>query len=964
MYKVTNENLWIKKIKAFLHDPPDKLISISNHELRRDSLLEQIGLTFDIEKEFDLWSSQLQRISFRGEKGEIYDFHRVDEKKRPYFIHTLTADRKDYKYISQRIVGIQKLKTLKLLEQIQDVERRVLKELYDAAKEPKMKYFIIWRLYRDKLKEKLGEVFSINFAEEFVNLPADSRVPDHSIWDHLDISSAIYGASLQGIPGLFLFKISPVQPFIASARKEKDLWAGSHLLSYLTYQAIEEVIERFGPDSIIYPYMRGQPLLDLELFIDTLDKEVTNKRDFWEKMRVANLPNRFLALVGSNGKNIEEVVTEIKNSINSTLLEIMEGALNEYIFKVLGQSKVFANINKKELKEIARNVVTNYFRINTEFIEIPELPKTNFKDVSQSYEQLLKFIYDLGLPKETEDKYKTWFLLLKNISKYPSRPLDVYALMYEILSAEVGYKSSLVEKEMSLSGYKCSMCGKEVAIMGYVKRKSDYNKFVKFWDLIAQNNNEIKKGERLCPMCLLKRYYPKWLSKHLRNKMPSTVSQTEIQFEDVAAIAQYKTLLPGKTYIDLFREHKQYEELVKKVSNLFETIDTENAKQMSKIIGGYKKLPAQLHYAESFDFQRFIRDFNIDENKINKETLTNALQEIQKIIKKINEDISTTLTRQEGKISRKINPPKYFAILVIDGDNMGKAVLGETLRPFTSYVHTEYLNANREVLNDALKKLTLKEERIKRNLTPSVHMAISRALMYFSVKRVREIVEKNHGVLIYSGGDDVLALLPEDTAIRCACEIAKEFNKKFDKWNLLPGQKMSGGILFSHYLNPLRDSIEKARKLEHLAKQQEDKNTLFVGYLKRGGQYTIAGGKWVLFEHENFVKILKLLKARENEMLSPRVIYDVLKEIESVPETAITDFLAYEFSRHLQKIKNGEKQKLARELAECITELAKFSALKNDINKADVMLQKKVQTLFFLIKNLYDSDSILGEVVE
>jgi len=67
-------------------------------------------------------------------------------------------------------------------------------------------------------------------------LPADTRVPDHSIWDHLDLTSAFAGAFAadpKGEAALPALSIGPVQPFIAAARTERLLLSvppvtGSH----------------------------------------------------------------------------------------------------------------------------------------------------------------------------------------------------------------------------------------------------------------------------------------------------------------------------------------------------------------------------------------------------------------------------------------------------------------------------------------------------------------------------------------------------------------------------------------------------------------------------------------------------------------------------------------------------------------------------------------------------------------
>ncbi|WP_299458260.1 type III-B CRISPR-associated protein Cas10/Cmr2 [uncultured Microscilla sp.] len=57
---------------------------------------------------------------------------------------------------------------------------------------------------------------------------------------------------------LFIFTIGPVQSFIAQARKTRDLYAGSTLLSELTKVAIEVV----GAQNVVFPYVKTQQGLD------------------------------------------------------------------------------------------------------------------------------------------------------------------------------------------------------------------------------------------------------------------------------------------------------------------------------------------------------------------------------------------------------------------------------------------------------------------------------------------------------------------------------------------------------------------------------------------------------------------------------------------------------------------------------------------------------------------------------
>ncbi len=89
-------------------------------------------------------------------------------------------------------------------------------------------------------------------------LPADTRVPDHSIWAHLDIVSALTGAlsktdSGKSEPALLAMSFGSVQGFIAQARSTSDLWAGSHLLATLVWEGIRVIAEELGPDAVLFP---------------------------------------------------------------------------------------------------------------------------------------------------------------------------------------------------------------------------------------------------------------------------------------------------------------------------------------------------------------------------------------------------------------------------------------------------------------------------------------------------------------------------------------------------------------------------------------------------------------------------------------------------------------------------------------------------------------------------------------
>jgi len=167
------------------------------------------------------------------------------------------------------------------------------------------------------------------------------------------------------------------------------------------------------------------------------------------------------------------------------------------------------------------------------------------------------------------------------------------------------------------------------------------------------------------------------------------------------------------------------------------------------------------------------------------------------------EESRSQLTEFYKRLGRE--PYPYYAILLADGDHMGRVI-------------------------DQQKRV-------------DDHRAISRQLAGFA-GRVRRIVEKHDGSLVYSGGDDVLALLPLHTALACARELAEEFRHQLVGFCTEEGQSptLSVGIALVHHLFDLGEAFELARRAEKKAK--ESRNALAVLWSPRSGVETVVQGPW------------------------------------------------------------------------------------------------------------------------
>ncbi len=110
-------------------------------------------------------------------------------------------------------------------------------------------------------------------------------------------------------------------------------------------------------------------------------------------------------------------------------------------------------------------------------------------------------------------------------------------------------------------------------------------------------------------------------------------------------------------------------------------------------------------------------------------------------------------------------PARYYAVLALDGDEMGKWIAGEKSPAINNVMAPEAAKYFREHVKTVNVEAWLDSPR---PVSPSFHLQFSEALANFALYAARRIVEHHHGQLIYAGGDDVLAMLPADEAFACA----------------------------------------------------------------------------------------------------------------------------------------------------------------------------------------------------
>ncbi|HRU66558.1 MAG TPA: type III-B CRISPR-associated protein Cas10/Cmr2, partial [Spirochaetota bacterium] len=672
---------------------------------------------------------------------------------------------------------------------VQEVFEKLGKLRFVDTEERERFYFLfLWRF--------LPEIFP------WINThPADSRVPNHSIYDHLVQTSAIASCLNGGdSPAFLLWTLGPVQSFIESAKKTSDLWAGSFLLSYLTFTAIRVVMEEIGPDNIIFPNLIGQPLVDRWLYdyFKSTDIDIQCFRgwkqnwkiffdkgfkDIEEKITIANIPNRFLAVVPSSkatelAKRCSDVVKDaLKNLSKDEKLKIedIESFFNFYwvVLPWLGDKAVDIT-----------NLIESYNELTGKSAYSQE-------DKELSCSQIAEFV-------TTHPLYKT----KENVS-FNSQIGIAYSLLAEMSERILASRKNMrdfVNIQPQL-GKKCNICGEYSSIT--------------------------KEEEALCSICMLKRRLPYIMKDELS-------LQNTLRFPSTSemAIVRYKEELPEEIA----------DELISKLTKLKCKDRLNESVSVPKLKGNkLYKIDGQFLMPFSYRKEYFVKEYGF----------TGEQQELDGIKKVLS-----------NKEKFKVQSPVYYAILAMDGDEMGKWISGSKNPPIRELLHKKTISALEAYWTKG-NKVDITAEKFlnsRHPMTPSFHSAFSRRLSNFALEDVRKIVEEDfYGKLIYAGGDDVLAFLPVEDALPCAVKLHNSFSKFFGK-----NGSMSAGIVFVHHKYPLQMALRDVREAEKKAKNLYKRGAFCLSLIKNSGENRTIGLKWGSEEMEFFQKLISIYKNLES----------------------------------------------------------------------------------------------------
>ncbi|MEH1873546.1 type III-B CRISPR-associated protein Cas10/Cmr2 [Nostoc sp.] len=735
------------------------------------------------------------------------------------------------------------------------IEQKLLKAIPQELKtNPEKIKGLFWWLWRCLPAATCSEFHD----ESLMLMPAETRLPDSSIWSHGSITSALAGA-LAGYdltsteiknwpanktlshPYLASFTFTPVQELIKASRKMRDFWAGSWLLHYLSAKVCWQLAQKYGPDCFLYPSLYQQPLIDYWLL-----KEFPEFHNWIEKpeansLLTAGFPN-VLVLVLPKDK-VQAAMQLAKQTLLQEWAKIGDLVFDELQTQRHWMPDLQANSSTwKGWLESQWQFYWTALPIGTEG----------------------KLLKNAAIPKEREIEFLEWlnaqnkaYITNQKQNLFQDNEINFLREAYQQrwekqkrkFSVNVGswWASIFDANRYALAAVKNARnwelptaFGPRSTISGIgpvVHPGDDWiseGETKKYWE---ENAGLFDGREQLNATETVKRVLEKVLDKLL-----------DIKNEDAIA-ASYPDLTAGvagylKVHEKDINHELQFEEVCQAIIGKFYWAK-DVIKDMKHKWGipwmDKNNLPQRFH-PRLLNAGWLVEDAESPELKSLQEKLKIATDGDKEIIRRDVSDIKRTYRQEIQRIIDRFypsnNPADWYVLAAGDGDDMSKWLQGIKLEKYRDYIPSQ-LSVSLESFQNFLE--------VKKRMGPSTHNALSRALLDFSNQLVPYLTEQRYaGRLIYAGGDDVLAytnLWEWDNWLWDIRECFKgdkdpqgEFDNNGDYWTALEthtkiakrplftmgkNASISFGIVIVHHSVPLAIALENLWEAEKKAKEHK-----------------------------------------------------------------------------------------------------------------------------------------------
>ncbi|MEB3816360.1 MAG: type III-B CRISPR-associated protein Cas10/Cmr2 [Desulfurococcales archaeon] len=394
---------------------------------------------------------------------------------------------------------------------------------------------------------------------------ADTRTPTHTVFDHVYATASMTNWVLEGESGpsgfLVEIDIAGIQKFISAARKVRDLWAGSWLVSALAWYTVADAVKVLGADIVLSPFTSGNHFFIATLLAELgeharrdklaqrlLEKveDVAERAFLWRGaasqpiapgtyfLALPCLPDKVAEGILSELEDLRTVDVELARELVEALRRCDAEAVERYFrlrFRRAWQAVVEAILSEEALgvkgpeglaeklgnagvlaESLDAAMAARYLKAAAE--EPPMQLRVVVVDVRKAYEALIK---KLGgkLKGEVEeiarslgegfDKTlrevagKLLFTYLFSVARVEKE----YEERVKDVSVEPGYSIAAVLEELTKSGFRdCTMCSRLPAVL-HVRDQDSLERLSQ--TLGGLPRSLFTRGELLCPYCLYKR---------------------------------------------------------------------------------------------------------------------------------------------------------------------------------------------------------------------------------------------------------------------------------------------------------------------------------------------------------------------------------------------------------------------------------------------------------------------------
>lgn len=327
-------------------------------------------------------------------------------------------------------------------------------------------------------------------------------------------------------------------------------------------------------------------------------------------------------------------------------------------------------------------------------------------------------------------------------------------------------------------GDKCTVMPDFQELSGWIRARGSKEREAQdtFWGHVRRGlgHLDLRDNERLSSIALIKRLFPKLSEEALGWPLHAAHWPSTVYIAAVPWIRRVANQIPDAAaeYARQLRQHAPPAVLAER-NPPFRDLDVHQAGDFPRLDGNY------------------LHPTTLANEKVTPLREGVAEQERQALQKVLKETICEKIP--EGA-SRKLGaPPSFYALLLADGDRLGKLVS----------------DLGGDKVSEALSRFT---------------------------KEVSPIVASCDGVTVYAGGDDVLAMLPASGALECADRIQRAYQQAFSSIRAEAGATLSAAVVLAHIRSPLSAILREAhRLLDHVAKDQNGRSSLAVAVYKTGG---------------------------------------------------------------------------------------------------------------------------------